>query len=153
MNEEPLAYKRSSLRSLVALVTAITGLVTAIAALRKPPEEPANKVSYETLQKAVDDLNKEDQGLRTDLVNLRNSFAEYVQVKEGSSAFVPSVASSASAAPLTIEVTPSFLLSGKPSSAVATQEKTKVIVPVPKSSSSAAPKLPPYSDIKQQAGL
>lgn len=89
----PPATTPPSTRSLLALVTAIVGLLTsvagllsAIAALRKPPEEPAAKASYEVLQRAYLDQASLTEENSKDLARLRKAFEDYLKAKEGPSA-------------------------------------------------------------------
>ena len=144
------------LGSLAAFITALAGLATAIAAFRKPPEEPAAKVSYEALQKAVTDLSTEDQALRSDLVALRNSFAEYVQVKEGASNFVPEVPSAGAQSRITVQVAPTpVLVPGANTvpapSAGPLSTRRPVVLPAPRASAMRAPALPSFSEIQKDA--
>jgi hypothetical protein len=67
----------------VTLITAIVGLLTAIAAWKKPPEEPTAKEGYVVLSKAVEQLALDQQKNREDVANLRASFEAYVKAKEG----------------------------------------------------------------------
>jgi hypothetical protein len=147
-----------SLRSLAALITAIAGLITAISALRKPPEEPAAKVSYEAMQKTIDQLNQNDVSLRNDLLAVRNSFAEYVRIKEGASNFVPSVGGATVSVAPSPSVVPTAVATAvgivpPPSASVVVPvPRQKVVVPTPASSATPPPPLPPFSSIAKQTG-
>ena len=79
-----------SFRSLVALVTAITGLVTAIAAFRRDQPEETAKESYVVLQKAFMGQQAEVEDLKKDVLSMRSSFEAYVRAKEGDGNVKPS---------------------------------------------------------------
>lgn len=81
-----------STRSMIALVTAITGLVAAIAALNRTPDEPTAKASYVVLQKAFIEQQIEVDGLKKDVLSMRASFEAYARAKEGDTNVVPTVA-------------------------------------------------------------
>lgn len=78
-----------SMRSTLALVTAITGLVSAIAAFRHVPEEKTAKESYVVLQRAFEGQQAEVEGLKKDVLSMRSSFEAYVRAKEGDSNVMP----------------------------------------------------------------
>lgn len=72
-----------SRRSTVALITAITGLISAFAAYHRTPPEPTAKEGYVTLQKAFVAQGDEIEALGKDLLALRASFEAYARAKEG----------------------------------------------------------------------
>jgi hypothetical protein len=98
----------ASTRSLVALITALAGLATAVIAHTKQPEEPAARESYAVLRKAVEQLSSDVDTSRAqaDSCNakadaLQAAFDDYVHVaaKQAAAPFVPAPTASAAARP------------------------------------------------------
>ena len=79
----PPGPEKVSKMSTAALVTAIAGLISALAAFSKPADETKAETGYVVLVKAMDSMAKENDQVRKDLLDLRTTFAEYVKAKEG----------------------------------------------------------------------
>ena len=73
----------ASTRSLVALITAVTGLVGAFSAYHKPHDEPIAKESYLVLQQASERLTAKTETLQSRLDAQQRAFEDYVRAKEG----------------------------------------------------------------------
>jgi hypothetical protein len=99
----------ASLRSLIALITAVTGLVGALAAYHKAPEERLAKESYTVVQPAIDKLTAKVTALTDRLDANQRAFEEYVRAKEGEANVEPQPA------PLAPGQAPSLRVHVKPS--------------------------------------
>ncbi|MCS6915965.1 MAG: hypothetical protein RMK29_01090 [Myxococcales bacterium] len=71
------------LRTLPALITAATALVTAIAALRKPPDDTPTRLAYQELSKVIEQLAEASKQNQQDLIALRNFLEGYLRAAEG----------------------------------------------------------------------
>ena len=140
---EPVPH---SMRSTVALVTAITGLVSAIVAFRHVPEEKTAKESYVVLQTAFNEQQDELDALRKDVLELRQSFAAYARAKEGSEAVAPKPATDAALPPVEVHVRPT----PPASSASGSSHSTLVIIPSARPTVSQRP-LPDVRDVEAKA--
>lgn len=136
-----------SRRSTAALITAIAGLISAIAAFRRQPPEPMAKESYQVLQKAFIEQDKELEEVRKDLATLRTSFEDYLKAKEGSANVVAE--SNGEPKPTKVQVQPS------PAAHTSVLPPTKtVMIPPVKASATAKPPPPPdFNVLKTKAGL
>lgn len=72
-----------SKRSTAALITAVAGLISAVAAFTRAPQEPTAKESYTVLQKAFKEQTEEIEQLQKDTQSLRSAFEDYARAKEG----------------------------------------------------------------------
>ena len=80
--------KSTRLKSIVALVIAITSAITALSALTKPRDDRATQQSYEAVTAAIKELNEENQRQHDDLLSLRVYLDGYVRGNVQSAAFV-----------------------------------------------------------------
>lgn len=147
----PEAKHGPSMRSTVALVTAITGLVSAIAAFRHVPEEKTAKESYVVLQGAYAAQAAEVDGLKRDVLDLRASFEAYVRAKEGDGNVVATQPSPPSppdtVPPVEVHVRPTPHSSVQPSS---TTPPRVVIIPSARPPVTQRP-LPDVRDVEAKA--
>ena len=86
----------ASLRSLIALITAVTGLVGALAAYHKTPEERIARESYTVVQPVIDKLTAKVAALTDRLDANQRAFEDYVKAKEGEANVEPQPAPLAS---------------------------------------------------------
>lgn len=138
-----------STRSAVALLTAVTGLVTAIAAFRHVPEERTAKESYVVLQAAFTEQQAEIEVMKKEVVNLRGSLEAYVRAKEGDGNVVPQQGPPEALPPVEVHVrpTPPVAVSLAPTSAPPPPARVVVIA----SARPAAPKPTPLPDVNELA--
>ena len=151
-SEPPLVKGLPSTRSLVALVTAIAGLVGAIAAFQRTPDEPTAKESYVVLQKAFLEQQIEVDGLKKDVLSMRASFEAYARAKEGDTNVV-SVSQDAAPPPgaippveVHVRPTPSVAFSSAPPAA-----SRVVVIPSARAAAPSRPPLPSVSDLESNA--
>ena len=146
---KPPPKRLPSTRSLFALVTAITGLVTAIAAFRRTPDEPTAKESYVVLQKAFLEQQSEVDGLKKDVLSVRASLEAYVRAKEGEANVVPApVPSSSSTPPDTLPPVAVHVRPTPSSSPHAPPSSSARVVVIP-SARAAVPRPTPLPDVRE----
>jgi hypothetical protein len=68
------------LKQLPALIAALTALVTAIAAFRKPPDTTASRAGYEELSKAIEEVSRSNVKNHEDIVALHAYLKAYAEV-------------------------------------------------------------------------
>lgn len=138
-----------STRSLVALLTAIAGLVAAIAAFQRTPDEPTAKASYVVLQTAFLEQQADVEGLKKDVLSMRASFEAYARAKEGESNVVATADAGApegSPPPVEVHVRPT------PSAPAAAPASSRVVViPSARAAAPARAPLPSVSDLESKA--
>lgn len=137
------------MRSTLALVTAITGLVSAIAAFKHTPEEKTAKESYVVLQHAITEQAIEIDGLKKDVLSLRAAFESYVRAKEGDGNVVPRQPAPADVIPpVEVHVRPTPSSSSAPSSSAAPPRV--VVIPSARPPVTQRP-LPDVRDVEKKA--
>lgn len=146
----PLVKGLPSTRSLVALITAIAGLVAAIASFQRTPDEPTAKESYVVLQKAFLEQQIEVDGLKKDVLSMRASFEAYARAKEGDTNVVQSNAPAPPGAIPPVEVhvrpTPSTAFSSATPAA-----SHVVVIPSARAAAPSRPALPSVHDLESNA--
>jgi len=143
-----------STRSTLALVTAITGLVSAIAAFSHVPEEKTAKESYVVLQHAFIDQQAEVEDIKKEVVALRKSLEAYARAKEGDMNVIPKDSPPENIPPVEIHVrpSPSAVASTATSPASISSSGVSRVVTISATKPGATPRpLPDIRDIEAKA--
>lgn len=136
-----------SKRSTAALITAVAGLISAVAAFTRAPQEPTAKESYTVLQKAFKEQTEEIEQLQKDTQSLRSAFEDYARAKEGKDNVVTDPNGPSTRPPVQIKVMTA------PSSSSAPHEPPKlVILPASRKPPESKPApLPDFSVVQRNA--